>query len=263
MTSSSDPFCPVGDAPAEAIRDRGFAVFDRVYSLEDVSLFRESIERRYDALGRPATYARPPLEPAADVEISVVGLVLYKLGVHCPELAPHLFKPEILQAIRGVLGEDMHLEFTSAVVCNGDRPFFPWHMHVGGVDNVRYRKQKLFPTYERSERVTTLLYLDDLTPETGTLLVYPRRVGDPTTPPYDPALEDWEGQIELPCSRGTVVVMEQCTWHAARPKRSPGLRAYIACYFTSSAAETTSWVDDSLRPWASEGSLLASVLPRP
>jgi hypothetical protein len=244
------------------ITDRGFAVFERAYSSDDVSFFRDALERRYDALGRPTTFARPPLEPAPDVEISVVGLVFHKLGVHCPEFAPRLLKPEIIRVIRGVLGADMHLEYTSAVVCNGDRPFFPWHMHVGGVDNIVYRKDKLFPVFERSERVTALLYLDDLTPEAGTLLAYPRRLAEPTRPPYDPALESWDGQIELACGRGTVVVMEQCTWHAAKPKRSPGLRAFIAFYFTSSRAQKTSWVDDSLRPWARDGSLLASVLPR-
>jgi hypothetical protein len=248
------------DAGAREIRDRGFTVFDRAFSADEVAFLRDRVEQRYEGLGRPKTYARPPLEPAPDVEIAVVGLVLYKLGVHCPELAPHLVKPEIVRTIRDVLGDDMHLEFTSAVVCNGARPFFPWHTHIGGVDNVAYRKEKLFPTFERSERVTTLLYLDDLTPEAGTLLAYPRRVDEPTPPPHDPSAEEWQGQIEVACPRGSVVVMEQCTWHAARPKRSAGLRSYIACYFTSSAAKKTSWVDDSLRPWAPEGSLLASIL---
>jgi hypothetical protein len=107
-----------------------------------------------------------------------------------------------------------------------------------------------------------LVYLHDLTPESGTLLAYPRRIQDSTLPPYDPTLEHWSGQIELACARGTVVLMDQCTWHAARPKRSKGLRAFLACYFTSRDATKTSWVDDSLRPFAAEGSLLASVLPR-
>jgi Phytanoyl-CoA dioxygenase (PhyH) len=247
---------------AEEIRDRGFTVFDGAFSADEVAFLRASIERRYDGLGRPETFARPPLEPAPDVEIAVVGLVLYKLGVHCPELAPHLLKPDVVGAARDLLGEDMHLEFTSAVIANGERPFFPWHVHIGGVDNVVFRKEKLFPSFERSERATLLLYLDDLTPEAGTLLVYPRRVSEPTRPPHDPNVPDWPGMVELRCSRGTVVMMEQCTWHAARPKSSAGLRAYIACYFTSSVAKKTSWVDESLRPWAKPGSLLASVLSR-
>jgi hypothetical protein len=244
------------------ILERGFTVFERVFSPREVAVLREPIERRYEALGRPATFARPPLEPAPDVEISIVGLVFHKLGAHFPELAVHLLKPEIVRTVRGLLGDDMHLEYTSAVVCNDERPFFPWHMHVGGVDNVVYRKGRLFPDFERSERVTMLLYLDDLTPEAGTLLAYPRGIRDSTLPPHDPKLEHWDGEVELACESGTVVLMEQSTWHAAQPKRSRGLRAFIACYFTSSVATKTSWVDESLRPFAPKGSLLADVLPR-
>jgi ectoine hydroxylase-related dioxygenase (phytanoyl-CoA dioxygenase family) len=243
------------------IRERGYTVLEGVFSDDEIASLRAPIERRYEALGRPPTFARPPLEPAPDVEISVVGLVFHKLGAHFPELAAHVFRPPIVQVARGVLGDDMHLEYTSAVVNMGDRPFFPWHMHVGGVDNVVYRKGKLFPDFERSERVTMLLYLHDLTPEAGTLLAYPRRVRDSTLPPHDPTLEHWDGEVELACRQGTVVLMEQCTWHAAKPKRSRGLRAFVAAYFTSSAAKKTSWVDDSLRPFAAEGSLLASMLP--
>jgi hypothetical protein len=56
-------------------------------------------------------------------------------------------------------------------------------------------------------------------------------------------------------------MLEQCTWHAARAKRSPGLRTYLALYFTSSRAEKTSWTDDSLRPLAADSPLIASILP--
>ena len=102
--------------------------------------------------------------------------------------------------------------------------------------------------------------LDDLTPETGELLVYPRRVEDPTRPPFDPAQEDWDGQVELACRSGTVVLLEQNTWHAARGKRSPGLRAFVACYFTASYAEPTSWRDHSWRPFAHRSELLRSLV---
>jgi hypothetical protein len=249
------------DEPAKQLHERGFIAFEGSYSEEEVSFFREQIARRYDTLGRLTTFARPPLLPAPDVEISVVGLIFHKLGNHFPEFAPLLLKPEVVEAARAALGRDMHLEYACAVVCNDARPFFPWHAHVGGVDNVVYRKQGIFPTFERSERLTSLLYLDDLTDEAGTLLVYPRRIDEPTRPPYDPRRENWEGQVELSCTRGTLVLLEQCTWHAARSKRSPGLRAFIACYFTSCRAPKTSWVDTSFRAWAAEGSPLASILP--
>jgi hypothetical protein len=252
---------PRTDEATLELRERGYAVFDAAFSPEEVAFLRAEIARRYDELGRPPTFARPPLEPAPHVEISVVGLVFHRLGAHFPALATRLMKPAIVEAIRGALGADMHLEYTSAVLCNGARPFFPWHAHVGGIDNVAYRKQQIFPTFDHPERLTMLLYLDDLDDETGTLLLHPRRIHDSTRPPHDPRLEHWEGQVELRCAKGTVLLVEQCTWHAARPKRSPGLRIFIACYFTSKAAPKTSWCDDSLRPWAAEDPLLGSVMP--
>lgn len=245
---------------AAELRERGYAVFEDACSPADVRRIRDALATRYAELGSPPTFARPPAEPGPDVEVSVVGLIFHQLGKHCGELAPYLLDPEVVATTRALLGDDMHLEYTAAIVNNGSRPFFPWHMHVGGVDNVVYRKQGLFPTFTRSERVTMLLYLDDLTPRSGELLVYPRRLEDPTRPPFDPNDEHWEGQVELACRSGTVVLLEQNTWHAARGKQTPGLRAFVACYFTASYATPTSWRDESWQPFAHQSELLRSLV---
>ena len=245
---------------ADEIRQQGYTVFEDACGPAEVDFIRNRLATRYAELGSPTTFARPPLEPAPDVEISVVGLVFHQLGKHCGDIAPYLLNPEVIAATRAVLGEDMFLEYTAAIVNNGSRPLFPWHMHVGGVDNLVYRKQGLFPTFTRSERITMLLYLDDLTPDAGELLVYPRHLEDPTRPPFDPNDEHWEGQVELACRRGTVVLAEQNMWHAARPKRSEGLRSFVACYFTASYAKETSWRDDSWRPHVGSSDLLRSVV---
>lgn len=245
---------------AAELRERGYAVFENACSPADVQRIRGSLATRYAELGSPCTFARPPAEPGPDVEISVVGLVFHQLGKHCGELAACLLSPEVVASVRALLGDDMHLEYTAGIVNNGSRPFFPWHMHVGGVDNEVYRKQQLFPSFTRSERVTMLLYLDDLTRESGELLVFPRRLEEPTRPPFDPAKEDWDGQVELACRSGTVVLLEQNTWHAARPKRSAGLRAFVACYFTASHAPKTSWRDHGWRPFADKSELLRSLI---
>jgi hypothetical protein len=251
-----------GDRIANELRERGFAVVPEAFSRDEVDLIRARLAARYDELGRPPTHARPPLAPAKDVEVSPVGLVYHQLGRHFPELVTKILKTPIVDAIRSTLGDDMHLEYTSGILCHDERPFFPWHAHVGGVDNITYRKQGIFPTFEAPERVTALLYLDDLTEEQGTLLVHPRRITDPTEPPFDPNLEEWDGLVELHAKRGTVVILEQCTWHAARPKRSIGIRAFVACYFASRRAPKTSWIDDSFHAAAASDPLLASVLPR-
>jgi hypothetical protein len=251
---------------AEAVtqlRERGYAVLENLFPPEEIADFRAILARRYEALGSPRTWARPPLEPEPGIEISVVGLVFHQLARHCPALGARFITPPLVGVARGLLGDDMHLEYTAGIVNHGERPFFPWHAHVGGVDNITYRKQGIFPRFTRSERITMLLYLDDLTDASGSLLVHPRRIEDPTEPPATPTLEEWPGQVELRCRRGTVVLLEQCVWHAARSKSSAGLRSYLACYFTSSRAPKSSWSDDSLRPWAAENPLLASVLHGP
>jgi hypothetical protein len=242
------------------IEERGFTVFERLLSEERVAALRAPIARRYAELGSPATYARPPLEPAPGVEISPVGMVFHELGKHFPDLGPLLFAPEVLDAARGVLGPDMYLEYTGAVVAHGERPFFAWHAHMGGVDNIRFRKEKIFPSYAHSERVTGLIYLDDIDESAGALRVHPRRVTDPTEPPYDPTELDWEGQVELLCDAGTVVLLEQATWHAAMPKRSDRLRAFIAFYLTSAAAPRPSWIDDSFREVAKDDPTLSALM---
>jgi hypothetical protein len=248
---------------AKMLRERGYAVLEGLYDAREVETLRTPITQRYREIGAPPTFARPPVEPASRVEVSVVGLVFHELGRHLPELAPRLFHPTVIETARAVLGEDAFLEYAAAVVNRDERPFFPWHAHMGGVDNVVYRKGGVFPRYAEPERITGLIYLDDLTEETGTLLVAPRAMDDPTAPPHDPNQEDWPEQVELACRRGTVVLLDQSTWHAARPMRRKGLRSFIAFYLTSPRAAPTSWVDRSFTPHCADAPLLASLLPPP
>lgn len=244
---------------AEAVARQGYAVLPDLYAADEVAAIRAPIASKYERLGRPRTWARPPRHPELEVEVSVVGLIFHHLGNHFPTLPPLLIRPDVVAAVRSVLGEDMHLEYTSAVVNFGDRPFFKWHMHIGGVDNILYRRRQHFPRFDRVERVATLLYLDDLNDAMGTLRVLPRRVDEPTEPPHDPDVQAWPGAIELACSAGTVVVMDQATWHAAAAKTSSGLRAFIACYWTAASAPDTSYKDASLTAFAGDYPLIDSV----
>jgi hypothetical protein len=245
---------------AAALVERGYCRLPAGYALDAVSALRAALVERYRALGEPETWANPPLEPARGVEISKVGLVFHQLGLHVPEHADAIVAPSILEVVRASLGPRAFLEYTSAVLCRGDRPFFPWHMHVGGVDNVHYRKQALFPRFSRPERLTLLVYLDALTVDEGRLLVCPRRIDEATEPPEHPDEPAWRNALELDCGRGEAVLMEQNVWHAALPKRTVGSRVFVACYFTSPEAKPTSWVDRSLLPYAKPGGALADLL---
>ncbi len=173
-----------------------------------------------------------------------------------------MVRSDVVAAIRGYIGQDVEIELTGAVIADSHRPFFEWHTHIGGIDDSKYRHAGIWPQFDEPQRVMTLLYVQDLDAENGPLLVFPRGVREPTAPRHDPYALSWPDQVELQLPRGSVVVMDQCTWHAVRPKTNAGLRSFIGCYFKSPKAPPTEWIDESLRGFVGGGELLQSLLPR-
>lgn len=262
MISSRSVFSLADPRAAQELLEKGYAVFERAYSEEEVAFLRDRIISCWEAIGRPTLYANPPYSPAPDVTFGPAGLLFLNLTAHHPDFAPRLYKPHIIDTMRCLLGEDMHLEVAVGTLSDRTRPFFDWHVHIGAVDEAYYNHDRPFPTFDRAERVTHLLYLDGLSKENGPLLVLPRKITDPTTPPFDTKLREWPGQVEITCPPGSVVVLEQCTWHAAHRKESAGLRAFVGSYFGASYAPPTPWADKSLLNWKGDDELFRSILPR-
>jgi hypothetical protein len=252
---------PVGDH-VRALRERGYTVFDQVFDEAEVDRLASTMARLHDEAGRPSCYAREPKRLSPEVELCQAGLVFYKFIKRCPDHADLIVRPSIVAAMRGYLGEDMSLELTGGVVVDSSRPFFAWHTHVGGIDDGRYRREGVPLHLSEPQRVMSLLYVDDIEDDNGPILIYPRTVADPTPAPHDPLSFDWPGQTVLKVRRGSVLLLDQCTWHAVRAKTTPGLRSFIGCYFRSSNAPPTDLVDDSLPGFQGGDALLQSILPR-
>jgi hypothetical protein len=244
------------------LRERGYTVFERVYDDAEIERLTETMARLHALAGRPECFSREARMLAPEIELCTTGLVFYKFIKRCPEHAELIVRPEVVAALRGYVGHDVELELTGAVIADSHRPFFAWHTHIGGIDDSKYRHAGVWPRFDEPQRVMTLLYVQDLAGENGPLLVYPRRVEEPTAPPHPLDAVDWPGQIQLEIPRGSVVIMDQCTWHAVRPKTSAGLRSFVGCYFRSPKAPATEWIDESLRGFEGGGDLLRSLLPR-
>jgi len=242
------------------LREEGYCVFESAYSDEEVDYFKHTLLDAWSELGRPSLRANPPVKPADDVEVGPAGIIFHKLTRRWPEMAERLYKRTIVETMRALMG-GLVLELPAGVLSDATRPFFDWHVHIDGVDDAYYENKRPFPRFETSERVTHLLYLDDMTPEMGQLLVYPRRITDPTEPPFDKTLSHWEGAIPIACPRGSVVVLEQCTWHAARRMERKGIRSFVGSYFASGRAETTPLADPELANWEGDDPVFRSVLP--
>lgn len=247
------------------IRDlytKGYTVFERAWSDEEVDELRAYLVSKWEALGKPALQVNPPITLAEDAMTGPAGLTFPKLGTRAPELVPLFFKPHIIDTIRGALGDGMRLELVAGAISDKTRPFFDWHVHIDGVDDAYYDYKRPYRTFSKPERVIHLLYLDDLCEENGELLVLPRKIDDPTPPPYEKTLEEWPGQVEVRCPRGSVVILEQCVWHAVRRMRADGLRCFIGSYFVAEGAKGTPIADPDLVNWNGPDELFRSVVPR-
>ncbi|MEZ4372603.1 MAG: hypothetical protein R3B07_17385 [Polyangiaceae bacterium] len=239
-----------------------FAVLPGLYGAAEVERLKSCVCSVYESLGSPVPYGEGSEWPTENVEVSRTGLVLHKLLNFSPELQQGLLHPDAVEVVRGVLGERMHLEFVAALICDDRRPFFPWHMHVGGIDDERYRRLGLTPNYRRHERVAMIIYLEEMSEGSGQLLVHPRDINDATEAPHPTDLREWPGQTRVVGPPGTVVMMEQSTWHAVLPRVQRSPRIFVGCWFAADYATQAERADESLLQLSSPDAVLSSVLPR-
>jgi hypothetical protein len=243
-----------------ALLEQGFTVFADVLSPAQVAVLRDGLEAIYTEHGRPPAWD-PGYRPFADqVFTCAAGFVARSLFAHRPDWVDLLIRPEVVAALRLVLGPDMVIEVAGSVIADRSRPFFRWHTHVDGVDDRGRWETGEWPLVPDARRVMTLLYLQDLDDDSAPLRIARRRVGDPTGPLQDIDLEHWDGQVELRVRAGTIVVLEQCTWHAIPPTRSDELRMFIGINYAQRSTAPAAWVDERMPEYAPPGSLLQSLL---
>ncbi|MEZ4383676.1 MAG: hypothetical protein R3A79_20260 [Nannocystaceae bacterium] len=248
------------DGLARQLVDDSWAVVPGAYAGAKVDRLRGALAELYDRLEAPPLWSQRPLQLSDDLEVSGTGLVIHRLLSFAPELHRDLLEPPIVAILRRALGDDMHLEFAGAVITDASRPFFKWHNHVGGIDDERYRRLGLRPPVESIERVAMIVYLDAMGPDTGQLLIHPRRVSGRAGPPGDIDSPRWDDQVAVVGPPGTVVMIDQTTWHAALPRARPGLRFFFGLWFAAARAPRAARVDASLDAIDSPDPLLRSLL---
>ena len=173
------------EALSRQLIDDSYAVVPGMYSREKVDRIRGALAGIHARLDAPPMWSKEPQWIGDNLEVSGTGLVIHKLLSFDPSLHRDMLEPQIVEVVRRALGEDMHLEFAGAVITDHTRPFFKWHNHVGGIDDERYRRLGLRPAIESIERVAMIVYLDEMGPDTGQLLIHPRRVSGAAPPPGD------------------------------------------------------------------------------
>lgn len=245
------------------IREQGYTVFERVYDEAWVDAVRGEIVAHYEALGAPTPWSQDSREVAEDVVVCMAGLSVRSLLRALPHRAHGLLNPRAVECMRRVLGPQMYMEVAGWIVSDHHRPFFDWHVHIHGQDDSYHLERGCWPRLSSVRRLMTLLYLEDLGGDHGTFLVYPRKEGDPAEPPFEREAHAWPGQVELALPRGSLLVVDQSTWHAVRRQLDDELRIWIGCTFASPTAHRANWFDPSLLEYTTDDPLLGSVLPQP
>lgn len=214
---------------ARALHERGFVCLEGLVPAALTDACVAAMEAVWQRLGRPSLFSQADVWHAPEVHVSPVGLTRAGILDELPAARELLLRPELLTLLAAALGPGFSLELGAGVLSDHGRPFFFWHHHVGGIDGEDHRGRP-FPTFGRCERLACTLYACPLDDDHGVMLVSPRSVDASTAPPRPPAAEPWPDAVELRAPTGSVVVLDQGTWHAVTPMRRPGRRVFIAFF---------------------------------
>ncbi len=218
---------------AEELGRRGYVVFPALYDRAFVDAATQGLRDVYAAAGTPALcqegFNETALEGAA---VSSSGLQIGSgLLDFAPTITHRFLHPTIDGFLQHLLGADFAVDVVGGCVSDETRARKPWHHHCGGPDEDTPDAIST-PVGEAAMRVNLLVYLTDVGPGGGQLLVHPRTIQDPVEP-AGPFREDWPDQQALTWQAGTAMILDERTWHGVWPQTSQGKRLFVGGYFRS------------------------------
>lgn len=235
---------------SEGLRElvtQGFTVLPALRDLAAIERLTRALDRLRDEAAPPRLHADDDLVLGEDTKVSAVGLTFFGLLGRAPETADLFVGEDLVALLREALGPALELEQSCGVISDEQRPFFFWHHHVGGIDGQDFRGERP-PPPARLERLVCTIYATPLDEAHGEMLVHARAVGDSLAPPHTPGRGPWPGATPLRVPAGSVVVLDESTWHAVTPMRVPGLRRFAAFFVRRAGLAPTRRIDDTIAP---------------
>lgn len=254
-SGSSDP-----QVYADEVVQKGYSVIDGLYSPDEVEDIRAELAALYEQTQRPPLHSRYTQFLAPNIRIERTGANYYSVADQRPGLSRYRMKPFVFQVLRRLLGDDFILDMTLCQICDQSRPFLTWHHHLGGLDQDLYQDlydRERLAAIDVPRRLNVFVYLDDISPAGGQLLLYPKVVS-PLEPPFPETRPEWDGRVAANFSKGTVVLLDQATWHAATSRSLPGLRMIFGIYVSERHAPHRLWAEGRAVP---EGLVIEPIPP--
>lgn len=218
-------------AAQETLAGRGYVVYPGLYADDFVQSARAGILSIHEALKRPSLCQEGWNEQAINgTGITSSGLQVGSvLADYAPAAVENFLHPEIRALFHACLGEDFEVDVIGGCLSDETRARKPWHHHCGGPDEDR-SDPDFTPVGRPAQRLNLLVYLDDVGPKQGQLLVHPRGQAD-SIEEHGHIREDWAGQEVLSWTAGTAVVLDERTWHSVWRQEVPGSRMFVGGYF--------------------------------
>src|SRR5688500_8109562 len=111
-------------AKAREVDERGYCLLPAVFSADQCGEMESLLDRHWERRGKPA--------------LQGFGLAIHPLLQHVPEMAPFFAHPLVVDALREVLRDEVHLAHTGARISDEtSNEAIGWHEHyawdAGGI----------------------------------------------------------------------------------------------------------------------------------
>jgi hypothetical protein len=194
----------------------GWCVIDNVIPSAEVECIRESVLQTTETHRRAGPLA------------SGVGFVPGVIN-HDQSFAPYLAEERLLGLVKAVLGAQVRISFTSAIIN------YPGNKRGGMHADWPYNQQRAghipAPYPDITMHLTTLWMLSPFSSETGGTLVVPGSHHLDNNPSGDLGIDEdqpFQTEIHATGEAGSVLVMDSRLWHASAPNQSDQARVALA-----------------------------------
>lgn len=193
----------------------GWCVIDNIIPANKIDTIRNSVLNTVDEYRRNS---------AAENIGFVPGLI-----AHNQSFAPYLAEPRLMSLCNDVLGHDLRISFTSAIVNEPNNARGHWHADWPFNQNNAGHVPAPYP--DVIFHITTLWMLSPFSAENGGTLIVPgshRSNNNPTGNNGIGSHEQVPGEINVTGTAGSVLVMDSRLWHATAPNGTHEPRVALA-----------------------------------
>lgn len=194
------------DQHVNELYEQGFTALPGLFSAAECRQMRDIIDDYWRSQGSPSL-------AAADF-----GFTIHPMLTKVPAITPFLNRPEPVEIMRQALRDEVRLVHVGARVSGPQSvPRIAWHNHYTstepGQPSVWHADD--LPKRDRIERLLGGVYVDGTLPDSGPLIVLPRRHNDPLGQPLGPPQEEWPGERKVQVPPGSFTIFDTALWHAA------------------------------------------------